>query len=597
MISQLRPAVLSRIGVSGLLVLVAAVFMRTAGFDFINYDDPIYVYENEMVMRGVSGEGLRWAAGSAGETNLWHPITWLSHMVDVEVFGVGRPGGHHAVNVFWHAVGALGLFFLMKRLTGNLWISVFLTAWWAVHPQRVQSVCWVSERKDVLSGAFFFWSWWCWEMWAETKIRKWYGLALGLFLLAGLSKPSVVPLPAVLWVGQMLREGWTMRGAMNWGLKLLPLAGVSLLVAGLTVYFQRTGGMADVTGLMPLMRRVMLMPVSLWWYVEGFGWPGQGRLWVYPPQGTLEDWLIPGLGLAILAGMLWWRCGGDRLVLWGGATFLLMWLPVSGLVPVSFYFVADRYSYLIHVGLLLVVAGVLGRVAKFSGKAIPRGLAAGCGMLLLVTAAASWGRVGFWKDSEALFSREREINPRSLLAPIHLGAVREAQGREEEALGLFEEALGIDGDSGLAATNAGRVLVKLGRKKEAEVMFAEAARKKVLHEATPYRLHTQLLAERGEAGEARKVLMAGLERFPGSVPLMMDLGALSQSYLKDQEEALAWYGRVLEREPDHADAMQGKGVALIEMGMTDEGRDVFRELLRKHPDRTAVREFLGENPK
>lgn len=277
---------------------------------------------------------------------------------------------------------------------------------------------------------------------------------------------------------------------------------------------------------------------------------------------------------------------------------MLMWLPVSGVVPVSFYFVADRYSYLIHMGLLMVAAGLLSRAGGLFQKPGPRRLVLACGMLLVAAAGTlSWVRVGHWRDSETLFSQERAINPRSLLAPIHLGAVREEQGREEEALALFEEALGIDGDSGLAATNAGRMLLKMGRKNEAEAMFVEAGRKRVLHDATPYRLLTQLLAERGEAAEAGKVLLEGLERFPGSVPLMMDLGALSQAYLKDQEAALAWYGRVLAQEPDNPDAMQGKGVALIELGMVNEGRNVLRELVRKHPERTAVREFLGEGLK
>ena len=123
-------------------------------------------------------------------------------------------------------------------------------------------------------------------------------------------------------------------------------------------------------------------------------------------------------------------------------------------------------------------------------------------------------------------------------------------------------------------------------------MFAEAGRRKVLHEVTPFRLQAQLLAERGEAAEASRVLSGGLDRFPDSLPLMMDLGALCQAYLKDQEAALAWYGRVLAQEPEHADAMQGKGVALIKMGMVTEGRNVLRDLARKHPERKAVQEYL-----
>lgn len=573
--------------------MVLALFGRTTGFDFVSYDDPAYVFENEKVSAGLTVEGMKWAATETGETNLWHPLTWVSHMVDVEVFGLENPGGHHGVNVLWHVVGALGFFFLLKRLTGSVGLSLVVALIWAIHPMRVQSVAWISERKDVLSGAFFFWSWWSWEKWTASKAKRWYGLALGLFVLAGLSKPSVVPLPVIFWVGQVLRERWSMGNAVRWGVKVIPFVMVSMLVAGLTMYFQRTGGMSDVTDVMPWQRRLMLMPVSLWWYVQGLVWPGEGRLWVYPPKGELKDLLVPGVGIFVMGLVAVLVGRKSRLAMFGVVAFLLLWGPVSGVVPVSFYFVADRYSYLIHAGLLVAVAGLVDLVWRNLEPGMVRRLANGCGVLVVVLAGlCSWERVGYWINDEVLFSHEREINPRSLLAPIHLGAVRTEQGREEEALALYREALAIDGESGLAATNAGRMLAKLGRAQEAEEMYREAGEKMILRQETPFRALALLQTGRKAFGEAGASLRRGLVRFPNSLEMRMDLGALAQRHDKNTKAALALYEEVLAIDPSHAGAMQGKGVALIEMGRLQEGRVILHELVRRYPEKTAVKKFL-----
>ena len=572
-----------------LVVLLLVVYGRSVGFDFINYDDPVYVYENEVVSQGVTVEGLKYAATDVGETNLWHPLTWLSHMVDVEVFGVEKAGGHHAVNVFWHGVGGLMLFFLLRKLTGSVGLALLLAAVWLVHPQRAQSVCWISERKDVLSGAFFFSAWWGWEKWRESGRGVWYFLALFFFILAGFSKPSVVPLPVILWVREMMRGGsFDLKEGWKWGVKLIPFVVVSMVVGVLTIYFQKTGRMANVTDVMPGMRRVMLMPFTSWWYVENFVYPMPGELWVYAPPGTFRDWVIPGAGW-FLVGLIAFVCRREKLVWLGLGVYFLMWLPVSGIVPVSFYTVADRYSYLIQVGLLLFLGGCLKQLMVWAGVGVPRKMWAACGVtLVLLAGVVSWVRVGLWNDSETLFAHERSINKRSLLAPVHLGNVWEEKEDLERALEMFEEALEIDQESGLAATNAGRMCLKLGDEKRALEFFEKAGEARILHHAAPFLSAAEIFNERKQPAEAVNVVKKGLVRFPESVDLMRQMAVLHHVSLGKKEEAVRWYDEVLKRSPNHADAMQGKGVALFELGRREEGLAVIEEMVRQYPERANV---------
>lgn len=515
----------------GLLVFgaVLLLFGRSVTYDFLNYDDPVYVTENEALAEGLTFAGLQWASTQTGETNLWQPLTFLSHMVDIELFGIESAAGHHAVNVFWHGLAAVGFFFVLRSLFGSSILALFAALLWACHPQRVQSVAWISERKDVLSGALVLWSWVLWE-WGRASSKRWFWLlgSFVLFVMAALSKPSVVPLPLVLVLSEWLRarNGEEFRELLRRLLPVAPLFMVSLLVAFLTIWFQQRGGLGELSQASPLEKRLLRMPGVLWWYPQTFVWPFPQKLWVYPQDVRLITFL-GSLTAILIASIVLWMGRRNQLFLLGAGVFFLFWLPVSGLVPVSFYNVAERYAYLPHLGLVIVVLA-WGEVLRAKFGSQPRWwFSFSAGSLVAVLMFASWVQTGYWKGSSTLFSRERSINPRSLLAPIQLGVEREKEGRIEEAFSLFREALQIDPESGLAATNGGRMALKLGRVKEAESYLREATETKVLNSEQSFLLLSQLLVTSGSLEEAAQVLESGWKRFPRKISLPMERAALA----------------------------------------------------------------------
>lgn len=576
--------------------LVFLLYARTVTFDFINYDDPVYVTENAALSGGITAAGLSWALTETGETNLWQPVTFISHMVDIELFGLASAAGHHLGNVFWHALAAVGFFLVLRQLFGSVPLALVGALVWAFHPQRVQSVAWVSERKDVLSGAFLLWSWFLWEKGREQTSRwGWLAGSFVLFILAGLSKPSVVPFPVVLLLGEWLRrpqEGKLHRELWRGFLPLLPFFAVSLAVACLTLWFQQRGGLGSLAETSPLSQRLFRLPGVFWWYLQTFVWPFPQKLWVYPQEVRLEKLVVPVVGVTASL-LIFWFVRKEKLALFGAGVFFLFWLPVSGLVPVSFYNVAERYAYLPHLGLVILGVALSLILAKQVSETPRWWRVVGAGGLLVLMALTTWLQTSYWKDSSTLFSRERNINPRSLLAPIQLGIESEKRGDLAAALTLYQEALKIDPESGLAATNAGRILLKLGQPREAELAFREAIEKRVLNSEQPFLLLSKLLVEAGQPSQAGEVLEQGMVRFPRKVSLPMERGALALSVQRAPQDSLRWFERALQVHPFFPDALQGKGVALIEIGEVEKGRAVLRELLQREPGREAIRDYLG----
>jgi hypothetical protein len=385
-----------------LLAAVALVYARTAGHAFLGYDDGLYVTENPTVLAGLTGPSLR-AAWLGFHGANWHPVTILSHQLDVELFGL-RPAGHHLINVALHALNALlcGLFFW--RTTGALLRSALVAALFALHPLRVESVAWVAERKDVLAGTFFFLTLLAHAAWVQRPTpRRRFAVVLAL-ALGLLAKPMLVTVPCLL----VLLDRWPLARVEPWRVLVRekwPLFLLALVSSVLTVVAQRAGGALQPLERLSLLERAATAVQGTQIYLTQSLWPS-GLAPFYPHPA-----LIPGApfaplggrtlgGLALLAGItvavLCLRRG--RPALWTGwLWFLGMLVPVAGLVQVGIQLHADRYTYLPAIGLALLL--VFGLLARLPARALALGLGGVCALLAVVSAR----QVVHWRDTGTLF--------------------------------------------------------------------------------------------------------------------------------------------------------------------------------------------------
>ena len=486
-------------GWKNLLAVLALVALAWGAFGgalrcgFVYFDDDQYVFENPPIARGLTAEGVRWAFTTGHAAN-WHPVTWLSHMLDVELFGLD-PKAHHAVNVWIHALNAVLLFGGLRRLTGRWGLSWWAAALWCVHPLRAESVVWVSERKDVLA---MFFGLLALGAYAPPGHRGKMGWVSVFFALSLMSKPMWVTLPFVL----LLMDAWPLgrwkKGSIQklvlekWPLFLL--AAASCIA---TIVVQRRGGAVGSLDLLPLGTRLANAAVAYAEYVRLLFWPsGLAVLYPYPAAGhsVLRIALSVALGLGISAVAVaqgrrrpWLRVGW----LWFVGTLV----PMIGLVQVGRQSWADRYTYLPHIGLILALAWGCGAWLDRPGTEPPRrggrktksaNLAASGSHLKTVLSAlalalvlgwTAWSRqqTAVWQSNESLFQRAISATENNTLAHGNLGTYFGKQGQWEPAEFHLQEALRIRPQDGGARYSLGNVYFRQGRRADALDQYRIAA--------------------------------------------------------------------------------------------------------------------------
>lgn len=439
-----------------LAVTTIVLYARTVRFEFTTFDDPDYVTANAEVQEGISARGVRWAL-TTGHASNWHPVTWLSHMTDVEAFGM-HAGGHHATNVLLHAASTAMLFLFLVTSTRRLLPSAFAAAFFACHPLRVESVAWVSERKDVLSAAFGLASILCCGIGAKRGAEEGritpglYALSFFLFLLAVGSKPMMVTLPFVL----LLLDYWPLeRWRSGLGLRLIrekiPFLVAVVAVAAATYLVQRSGGAMRAGGTIEFSDRLANVPVGYVWYLTKTMLPtGLAPLYVHPslPGGTpLLPWQVVSATL-FLVGATWfvWRYRGAKYARVGVLWFLGTLVPVIGLVQVGGQATADRYSYFPSIGLSILFAWggeqLLGmsvrcrggrRTSWWTRLTVLVALSA----VLTTCGAVTWHQIGYWQNSRTLYERAVSVEPRSPLMNNNLALILSEAGDLEEASRTF----------------------------------------------------------------------------------------------------------------------------------------------------------------
>ncbi|MBF0316972.1 MAG: tetratricopeptide repeat protein [Nitrospirae bacterium] len=465
--------------VLSLILGVLLVYVQMWRHDFINLDDPLYVLNNTRVRGGLTLDNVIWAFTTTYGGN-WHPLTWLSHMLDVNIHGLS-PGGHHLTSLMLHASNSVLLFLLLQKTTRARWQSAFMAAAFAIHPMHVESVAWVAERKDVLSGLFWILALLAYVRYVEGPCTKRY-VALGILFIAGLmAKPMVVTLPVVLvlvdlWPLERFKQK-TLAALITEKLPLFAIAGISSLI---TIYAQKSVGAVSSLTLVPLDLRISNALVSYVRYTLKLLVP-TGLSVSYPLPDNLPSWLVVGSLLILLAVSATAVATIRRrpFLSAGWFWYMVTLLPVIGLVQVGAQGMADKYTYIPSIGLFVAVTMTISEwISKYPTSNMQRvvgnAVIASAVVVVLSYAVLAHMQVSYWRSAVLLFEHSLSVTGGNYLIYGNLGAALLGANRVEDAVVTLKKAVELNPFMWDAHVNMGRALFRLNRMTEAADSFSKA---------------------------------------------------------------------------------------------------------------------------
>lgn len=415
-----------------LTAIIWIVFGQTLGHDFVNFDDDRYVYENPQVSRGLTLDGFKWVL-THSHASLWHPLTTLSHMADCQVYGL-RPGGHHFTNVVLHNLGAILLFLVFRGMTGRTWRSAFVAAIFAVHPMRVESVAWIAERKDMLSGVFFMLTLGAYLRYVRTLCISRY-VTMSIFLASGLmSKATFVTVPVVL----LLLDYWPLQRANDFRawrrlvIEKIPLFVLSAAAAVATMFAQ-TVTMASLEQL-PLLPRLKNAAVSLIAYLRQMFWPTDLAVFYPHPHDQLNIWVVLMAAVLIVAITLIAILVRQKYpyVFVGWFWYLVLLVPVLGIVQAGLQARADRFTYLPHIGITLLLTWLCADLTRrWRNRQII--LASVATFVIATSMILGYKQTTYWRDSISLWEHALAVTSNNQTAHQNLAAALWTKGRIAES--------------------------------------------------------------------------------------------------------------------------------------------------------------------
>jgi tetratricopeptide (TPR) repeat protein/uncharacterized membrane protein YhaH (DUF805 family) len=574
-----------------------AVYGQGVTFEFVDFDDDAYVTANLHVQQGLTYRGCVWAFTTGHAAN-WHPLTWISHMLDWQLYGE-RAGGHHLTNLLLHLANSLLLFGLLRRMTDRLLPSAFVAALFALHPLHVESVAWVAERKDLLSTFFGLLSLWAYQAYVRRRDRRAYLLTGFLLALGLLAKPMLVTLPLVF----ILLDYWPLeRRRSELGrlvLEKVPFLLLVLASSAITFLVQQSAGAVKRETVIPLGARVANGCVSYVRYLWHAVWPVDlSVLYPHPSLAGGTPWsgatvlgsalLILAITALVIAARRW------RYLPVGWFWYLGMLIPVIGLVQVGGQAMADRYTYLPLVGVWVMLAWgtadssrrTLSRRPALRGALIAVAVLYLTGMAILTHRQAS-----FWKDSVTLYTRSLEVTPQNPILHNNLGSVLENRGDTERALVHYRQAVRLDPRSPGAQRNLAGLLTARGELEPAVRHY----RTSLALEPGSAETHNGLgnaLDSRGDSRSALEQYRQALEIDPDLVEARYNLARVL-SNLDRAGEALTEYDIVLQVRPDHAPALVNSGNLLLARGLLGEAEQRFSRAIRSDPELAEGHNGLG----
>ncbi len=530
-----------------LTITVLAVFWQVHKFEFINYDDDKYVNENSHISTGLAWQNIKWVFTNEHASN-WHPLTGLSHILDCQLFDL-KPGLHHLVNLFWHIANTLLLFIVLRKMTAVTWQSAFVAALFALHPTHVESVAWISERKDVLSTCFWILTMAAYFSYVQKPNAARYILALVLFAMGLMAKPMLVTLPFVL----LLLDYWPLDrlDVVNTSRiyrllrEKIPFFILSAISSVITFVVQKSAGAVQQIEVMPLAVRVPNAVVSYGKYILKMIWPTRLAAFYPHPGENLPPWqvLTAIVSLVLITIFIIRFARNYRYLFTGWFWYLGTLIPVIGLVQVGNQALADRYTYISFIGLFIIVAwGTNDLLTSWKyRKVLQPALSI---VIVLILSVCSWWQTSYWRNSQTLFEHTLKVTNGNYVAHNNLALALSRQNKLDEALNHIHRALQINPNYFDAYNNLGMVYIKLDR-----------------------------------CPEAMQACLQAIKINPANPLPYSNLGVINLR-LKQYQQAILNFQKAIRIKPDFIQAHVGLGIAYFETGDKDSAMKEY-EILRK----------------
>lgn len=540
-----------------LIVACLAAFGRIAGNDFINFDDDLYITQNIHIQSGINQESIRWAFTTV-HSSYWHPLTWLFHMLDWQLFGV-KAGGHHLVSLLFHIGAVIFLFLFLNKTTNNIWPAAFAAAFFAIHPLRVESVAWASERKDVLSMFFGMATLYAYAFYAESTRLSKYLLCLILFVLALMSKPMMVTMPCVLmlldywplgrWQKAMDEQGKKFIAARGLILEKIPFICLTIVFSILAFWAQnKVGCMVNMENI-PFAERFSNAIISYVAYLMKTFWPVNLAVF-YPIESSLPLWkvIISGILLILITLAVLYYVKKLPFLFTSWFMYLGTLVPVIGLVQVGEQAMADRYTYLPSIGIAIMV--VWGMSALINNEQIRKKFLFPAAIAVLAALAIlTYNQCGYWKNSAILCSHALHVTKNNYKMHHNLGTSFFKEGKIKEAIYHFDQAIRINPNN-RSYNGRGEIYARAGRYQQALDDFNNAISLNV-RDADGY-------YNRG----------------------------LTYDIIGQHQLAIADFNRAISLKSDHVNAYNNKGIIYARLGQHQQAIDDFTKAISIEPDYT-----------
>jgi Flp pilus assembly protein TadD len=583
-----------------LAIITVAAYGHLFTNEFVYFDDDQYIMDNTWVQQGLHIDSMRWAFSLEREDNTyWHPMTWLSLMVDHDLFGL-NPAGYHLMNLFLHIASSIILFFVLKRITGGIWQSAFVAAVFSLHPLNVESVAWAVERKSVLSTFFWMLSLWAYVRYAERPSWLRY-LPVFIFLALGLmAKSMLVSLPLALlmldfWPLRRIKLGGEKRKDGSEGASLvwivvekIPLLALSLLSVAASFISVKPD---DKGQLSPLDLRLSEAVVSYVKYLAKMVWPTDLVVF-YPPHLSYPGWQVAGAALLLLAItaatlLLARKCPWLPV---GWFWYLAVMFPVSGLVRHGLWpAMADRFAYLPMIGILIMVAWSIPALARQNTRI--RMLIAGAALLICAAfSLLTWTQAGHWQTSRTLFEHAIANGEDNIDIRKNYGFALSREGKFEEALQQFRVTVEQRPDKAMPHFNVGACLDKLGRVDEAMAEYGEALRLDPDYTDAHNNIGMYLFGK-GRNEEAKQHLLTALRSRPKDPDILLNLGLVFDA-LKESAEAVKYLSEAVRLSPVSIEAHSALGSILGRTGKYREAIVQYSEVLKLDPTNVTARKSI-----